>query len=65
MNKKTYNAKLKCIWVSPLDKHNFQEGKVYLVKNGKLIDGNGKRSYDTYSCLEDLQGAFYAEFQEI
>lgn len=37
-----WNTLLKCIWVACFDTHNFQEGKVYEVKNGRLIDGHGR-----------------------
>lgn len=61
-----YNALLECtrVW-SALDTHNFQEGKIYEVKDGKLIDGNGKQSHSTYDCIEDINDSFYAKFAEV
>ena len=62
-----YNALLECtrVW-SALDTHNFQEAKIYEVKNGKLIDGNGHKSCDTYTCIDEINDdSFYARFKEV
>ena len=62
-----YNALLECtrVW-SALDTHNFQEGKIYEVKNGKLIDGHGRSSWCTYTCIEEINDeSFYARLKEI
>jgi len=60
-----WNTLLQCTWVSVMDTHNFQEGKIYEVKNGKLIDGNGKLSNDTYDNIYDINECFYANFIEV
>lgn len=62
---KDYNALIKCDWVSSIDTHNFQINKIYEVKNGKLIDGHGRASYSTYSCIEEINESFYAHFREV
>ena len=61
----SYNALITCTWVSPIDTHNFKEGKIYEVKDGKLIDGNGRKSYAIYKDIRDINDSFYAEFKEV
>lgn len=56
---------VKCTWVACFDTHNFQEGKVYEVKNGRLIDGHGRKSCNTYDNVYDINDSFYARFTEV
>lgn len=51
--------------VACFDTHNFQEGKVYEVKNGRLIDGHGRKSCNTYDNVYDINDSFYARFKEV
>lgn len=41
---------------------NFKEGEYYLVCNGRLIDCNGQKSSEVYSCIDEINDAFYADF---
>ena len=60
-----WNILLKCTWVACFDTHNFQEGKIYEVKNGRLIDGHGRKSCNTYDNVYDINDSFYARFEEV
>ena len=55
-----WNTLLKCTWVACFDTHNFQEGK-----NGRLIDGHGRKSCNTYDNVYDINDSFYARFKEV
>jgi hypothetical protein len=61
-----WNAILRCTNVySHLNQRNFKTNKNYQVRNGKLIDGNGDESFDTYNNLAEIKESFYAEFEEV
>lgn len=60
-----WNAVVKCIRVwKMLDSHNFIEGHNYMIKDGKMIDGNGKSSKSEYENVSELNDSFYALFAE-
>ncbi|MGN0621965.1 MAG: hypothetical protein ACI4I9_08860 [Porcipelethomonas sp.] len=66
MKNKNWFAVLKCVDVyEKIDTHKFVKGNYYLVFHGHLIDGYGKATYGSYCGIEDLEGAFYADFQII
>lgn len=43
----------------------FKRARYTKLKNGKLIDGHGKESYNTYDNVYDINDSFYARFKEI
>lgn len=66
MKNKEWCAVLICTSVyAGLNTRSFIKGKLYTVMNGHLIDENGIPSFGRYSGVEELEGAFYAEFQTI
>lgn len=68
---KNWNTLVKCVRTYPnIDKHcehihNFQEGHIYEIKNGYLIDGKGHKSIKQYNDIETLNDSFYAIFKEV
>ena len=48
-----------------INERNFKVGQTYEVCNGKLIDGNGDKSYDTYKSISEIKESFYADFEEV
>ena len=48
-----------------INERNFKVGQTYEVCNGKLIDGNGDKSYDTYKNISEIKESFYADFEEV
>lgn len=61
-----WNSKVKCRKVyRNIDNRGFVVGNTYKVINGKLILPNGEESYGTYDCIEKLNEAFYAWFEEV
>ena len=61
-----WNSKVKCKKVYQiLDNHKFVVGNTYNVINGKLILPDGNESYGTYDCIEKLNEACYAVFEEV
>ena len=61
-----WNTTLLCIRVyDSINERNFKVGQTYEVCNGKLIDGNGDKSYDTYKNISEIKESFYADFEEV
>ena len=61
-----WNTTLLCIRVyDSINERNFKVGQTYEVCNGKLIDGNGDKSYDTYKSISEIKESFYADFEEV
>lgn len=61
-----WNTTLLCTKIySPINERNFKVGQTYEVCNGKLIDGNGDKSYDTYKNISEIKESFYADFEEV
>lgn len=59
-----WNTLLKCTWVACFDTHNFQEGKVYEVKNGRLIDGHGRKVVIHMTMFTILMTAFMPDLRK-
>lgn len=63
---KLWNTTLLCTKVyNSVNERNFKEGQTYEVCNGKLIDGNGDKSYGTYKNISEIKESFYADFEEV
>ena len=63
---KLWNTILLCTKVyNSVNERNFKVGQTYEVCNGKLIDGNGDKSYDTYKSISEIKESFYADFEEV
>ena len=63
---KLWNTILLCTKVyNSINERNFKVGQTYEVCNGKLIDGNGDKSYDTYKNISEIKEPFYADFEEV
>lgn len=61
-----WNTTLLCTKVyNSINERNFKVGQTYEVCNGKLIDGNGDKSYDTYKNISEIKESFYADFEEV
>ena len=61
-----WNTTLLCTKVyNSINERNFKVGQTYEVCNGKLIDGNGDKSYDTYKSISEIKESFYADFEEV
>lgn len=61
-----WNTTLLCTRVyDSINERNFKIGQTYEVCNGKLIDGNGDKSYDTYKNISEIKESFYADFEEV
>ena len=61
-----WNTILLCTRVyDSINERNFKVGQTYEVCNGKLIDGNGDKSYDTYKSISEIKESFYADFEEV
>lgn len=60
----TWNTLLKCILVACFDTHNFQEGKVYEVKNGRLIDGHGRKAVIHMTMFTTLMTVFMPDLKK-
>ena len=61
-----WNTTLLCTRVyNSINERNFKVGQTYEVCNGKLIDGNGNKSYDTYKNISEIKESFYADFEEV
>ena len=61
-----WNTTLLCTKVyDSVNERNFKVGQTYEVCNGKLIDGNGDKSYDTYKSISEIKESFYADFEEV
>ena len=61
-----WNTILLCTRVyDSINERNFKVGQTYEVCNGKLIDGNGDKSYDTYKNISEIKESFYADFEEV
>ena len=61
-----WNTTLLCTKVyDSINERNFKVGQTYEVCNGKLIDGNGDKSYDTYKSISEIKESFYADFEEV
>ena len=61
-----WNTTLLCTKVyNSVNERNFKVGQTYEVCNGKLIDGNGDKSYDTYKNISEIKESFYADFEEV
>ena len=61
-----WNTTLLCTRIyDSINERNFKVGQTYEVCNGKLIDGNGDKSYDTYKNISEIKESFYADFEEI
>lgn len=60
-----WNATLICAKVySPINRRNFKVGQAYEVCDGRLIDGDGIKSYGTYKNITEVKESFYADFKE-
>ena len=61
-----WNTTLLCTRIyDSINERNFKVGQTYEVCNGKLIDGNGDKSYDTYKSISEIKESFYADFEEV
>ena len=61
-----WNTTLLCIRVyDSINERNFKVGQAYEVCDGRLIDGNGNKSYDTYKNISEIKESFYADFEEV
>lgn len=61
-----WNATLLCSKVySLINRRNFKAGQTYEVCDGKLIDGDGYKSYGTYKNIAEIKESFYADFKEV
>ena len=61
-----WNTTLLCTRIyDSINERNFKVGQTYEVCNGKLIDGNGDKSYDTYKNISEIKESFYADFEEV
>ena len=61
-----WNTTLLCTKVyNSVNERNFKVGQTYEVCDGKLIDGNGDKSYDTYKNISEIKESFYADFEEV
>ena len=61
-----WNTILLCTRVyDSINERNFKVGQTYEVCNGKLIDGNGDKSYGTYKSISEIKESFYADFEEV
>lgn len=61
-----WNATVRCkqVW-SAIDNRGFIIGNTYKIINGKLQLSNKTESNLTFTCLEDLNGVYYAIFEEV
>ena len=63
---KLWNTTLLCTKVyNSINERNFKVGQTYEVCNGKLIDGDGNKSYDIYKNISEIKESFYADFEEV
>ena len=63
---KLWNTTLLCTKVyNSVNERNFKVGQTYEVCDGRLIDGNGNKSYDTYKNISEIKESFYADFEEV
>ena len=61
-----WNTILLCTRVyDSINERNFKVGQAYEVCDGRLIDGNGNKSYDTYKNISEIKESFYADFEEV
>lgn len=62
-----WNGLVECVSViKNLDTHKFKVGRTYMIKNGKLIDGNSRKSATEFKDLAMLNdGFFYATFKKV
>lgn len=61
-----WNTTLLCTRVyNSINERNFKVGQAYEVCDGRLIDGNGNKSYDTYKNIAEIKESFYADFEEV
>ena len=61
-----WNTTLLCTRIyDSINERNFKEGQTYEVYDGKLIDGNGDKSYGTYKNISEIKESFYADFEEV
>ena len=61
-----WNTTLLCTKVyDSINERNFKVGQAYEVCDGRLIDGNGNKSYDTYKNISEIKESFYADFEEV
>lgn len=61
-----WNTTLLCTKVyNSVNERNFKAGQTYEVCDGKLIDGNGDKSYSTYKNIAEIKESFYADFEEV
>lgn len=61
-----WNTTLLCTRVyNSVNERNFKVGQTYEVCDGRLIDGNGDKSYDTYKNIAEMKESFYADFEEV
>ena len=61
-----WNTTLLCIRIyDSINERNFKVGQAYEVCDGRLIDGNGNKSYDTYKNISEIKESFYADFEEV
>lgn len=63
---KLWNTTLLCTKVyNSVNERNFKVGQTYEVCDGRLIDGNGDKSYGTYKNILEIKESFYADFEEV
>ena len=63
---KLWNTTLLCTRIyDSINERNFKVGQAYEVCDGRLIDGNGNKSYDTYKNISEIKESFYADFEEV
>lgn len=61
-----WNTTLLCTRIyDSINERNFKVGQAYEVCDGRLIDGNGNKSYDTYKNISEIKESFYADFEEV
>lgn len=66
MGNKSWFGVVKCVNVyKSMNTGNFSCGNYYLVIDGHILDDSGKPSFGKYTCINDLEGAFYAEFCQV
>ena len=61
-----WNTTLLCTKVyNFVNERNFKVGQTYEVCDGRLLDGDGIKSYDTYKNIAEIKASFYADFEEV
>lgn len=61
-----WNTTLLCTKVyNSVNERNFKEGQTYEVCDGRLLDGDGIKSYGTYKNIAEMKESFYADFEEV